>query len=188
MSSRPESQPDRNTAPTGGGLLRGHLASRITVLVLALFLPLLAAGQVSMGDPFPDLRSVARGGATVPETAGKVMLVDFWASWCAPCKASFPALARLHAEFASRGLVIVGVSVDEKQAAYEAFVKKMQPPFAVVRDEQQKLVSTVKVPTMPTSYLVGADGRVRFVHRGFHGDATENELRKQIQSVLSEEK
>jgi thiol-disulfide isomerase/thioredoxin len=159
----------------------------MTGLILALFLPLLATGQVSTGDPFPDLSSVGLAGATVPETAGKVMLVDFWASWCPPCKAAFPALARLHAEFASRGLVIVGVSVDEKPGAYEAFVKKMQPPFSVVRDEQQRLVSTVKVPTMPTTYLVGADGRVRFVHRGFHGNATESELRKQIQSVLSEQ-
>jgi thiol-disulfide isomerase/thioredoxin len=115
-----------------------------------------------------------------------VVLVDFWASWCAPCKASFPAFSRLHADYASRGLLIVAVSVDEKPAAYSAFVKKLSPPFFVMRDESQKLVRAVKVPTMPTSYLIDRSGRVRFVHTGFHGEATENELRRNIEAMLNE--
>ena len=145
-----------------------------------------AKAQVKTGDMFPNLSEAASTHSEVPETKGRVLLVDFWASWCTPCKASFPALARLHAEFASRGFVIVGVSVDEKPAAYDAFVKKMQPPFAVMRDHEQKLVRAVKVPTMPTSYLVGRDGRVRFVHSGFHGNASEQELRGKIEAVLNE--
>ena len=144
-----------------------------------------ARAEVSAGDLFPALTAAELTG-TVPDTAGRVVLVDFWASWCAPCKASFPAFARLHANFASRGLVIVAVSVDEKPAPYASFVQKWQPPFAVVRDTNQKLVSAVNVPSMPTSYLVGRDGRVRFVHRGFHGSATEEELRKHIDAVLAE--
>jgi thiol-disulfide isomerase/thioredoxin len=125
-------------------------------------------------------------GGELPAVDGHVMLVDFWASWCGPCKASFPALARLHGEFAPRGLMIVGVGVDEKPAAYAAFVKKLSPPFTTIFDQDQKIVQAVKVPAMPSSYLVGRDGRVRFVHQGFHGAETENELRAQIASLLEE--
>jgi len=145
-----------------------------------------ARAELAPGDAFPPLNAASLTGGVLPATDGRVVLVDFWASWCAPCKASFPAFARLNADYAARGLVIVAVSVDEKPAAYAAFVKKLQPPFAALLDSEQKLVRTVKVPTMPTSYLLGRDGRVRFVHQGFHGEATENELRKNIESLLAE--
>lgn len=149
-------------------------------------LAVVARGQVAPGDTFPSLKTAALTGAELPPTAERVVLVDFWASWCAPCKASFPALARLHDEFAGRGLVIVGVSVDEKASAFESFVKKLSPPFPTVLDRERRLVQSVRVPTMPSSYLIGRDGRVRFVHQGFHGVSTEAELRAQITSLLAE--
>jgi thiol-disulfide isomerase/thioredoxin len=141
--------------------------------------------DVGVGQPFPALTTAGLVG-TLPATNGQVVLVDFWASWCAPCKASFPAFAKLHADYASRGLVIVAVSVDEKASAYDGFIKKMKPPFAVVHDASQKLVGEVKVPSMPTSYLIGRDGRVRFLHSGYHGDSTERELRQEIDTLLAE--
>jgi len=156
--------------------------------LLAAACALLAAtarAEVKPGDSFPSLTSAALRGS-LPATAGQVVLVDFWASWCGPCKSSFPAYARLEADYGRRGLVIVAVSVDEDPAAYAAFVKRLHPPFATVRDESQRLVNQVSVPTMPTCYLLGRDGRVRFVHVGFHGEDTERELRRQIDTLLSE--
>ena len=151
---------------------------------------LLARADLKVGAPFPPLAECGVvalvDGAKLPETASKIVLVDFWASWCAPCKASFPAMAKLHAEFAHRGLVIAAVSVDEKAAPAVAFAKKLAPPFVTLHDREQKLVKQVGVPAMPTTYLLGRDGRVRFVHQGFHGDSTTRELRKQIEMLLSE--
>ena len=95
-------------------------------------------------------------------------------------------MARLHQDFTSRGFVVAAIGVDEKPAAAAAFARKLAPPFATLHDREQKLVKQVVVPTMPTSYLVGRDGRVRFVHSGFHGEVTERELRKQIESLLAE--
>ena len=160
--------------------------SFLSVALLGVALISVSRGAVAPGDAFPSLATAGLTGGPLPATEGRVVLVDFWASWCAPCKASFPAFARLHADYAARGLVIVAVSVDEKPADYAAFVKKWQPPFAALLDGGHKLVGTVQVPGMPTSYLLGRDGRVRFIHPGFHGSATEAELRQHIEAVLAE--
>ncbi len=146
-----------------------------------------AHAEIKVGDAFPALESyglVNLAGGEVPSLAGKVTLVDFWASWCAPCKASFPAMSKLYTDYESRGVQVVAVSIDEKPAAAAAFYKKMTPPFTALHDREQKLVQLVVVPTMPTSYLVGRDGKVHFLHTGFHGDTTE--LRKEIDSLLDE--
>lgn len=149
----------------------------------------LARADVKVGDSFPALAAaglVPLSGGELAPTEGRVVLVDFWASWCAPCKASFPALAKLHQDYAARGLTIVAVGIDEKSPAAVAFVKKLAPPFLTVHDRAQKLVKQVAVPTMPTSYLIGRDGRVRYLHEGFHGDATDRDLRKEIDTLLAE--
>lgn len=171
-----------------GGTIPAPLR-RAAVIALAWLGAVVARAEVKVGDAFPALAPAGLAplaGGAIPATTGKVVLVDFWASWCAPCKASFPMMARLHKDYAARGLVIVAVSVDEKPAAAAAFAKKLAPPFPTVHDRTQKFVNSVVVPTMPTSYLVGRDGRVRFRHEGYHGDVTERELRKEIETLLAE--
>jgi thiol-disulfide isomerase/thioredoxin len=142
--------------------------------------------QIAPGDAFPALSAAALGAAPLPATAGQVTLVDFWASWCAPCKASFPAYSRLQSDYRARGLVVVAVSVDEGADAYAAFVARLKPTFRTARDAHHLLVAQVQVPTMPTCYLVDRAGRVRFVHPGFHGDATERQLRAEVERLLAE--
>ena len=155
------------------------------LLLLLAALSGLGAG-VQVGDVFPALPTAATAGAEPPAVVGQITLVDFWASWCAPCKESFRSYAQMHADYRSRGLVIVAVGVDEKQEAFDAFVKKIAPPFIVVRDKDQQLVRQVKVPAMPTCYLIGRDGRVRFMHQGFFGAETDRLVRKEIDSLLAE--
>jgi thiol-disulfide isomerase/thioredoxin len=142
--------------------------------------------QVATGGAFPSLSLAGSGDARLPQTSGKVVIVDFWASWCAPCNASFPALSRLHEKFADRGLVIVGVGVDDSPSAYSAFLARLKPPFATVHDSNHALVSAVQVPTMPTSYVVDRTGRVRFIHEGYRGSATERDLSREVELLLGE--
>lgn len=158
----------------------------LSALLAAVFL--IAPGRAadwSEGDPFPDLSSFVLEGE-VPDLEGKVILVDFWASWCAPCKASFPTLNELIATYAEKGLVILAVNVDTDRKAFEKFVKRMAPEFTVVRDGEQKLVAAAGVSTMPTSYLVGRDGVIRSVHSGYRGDKTRDAYVAEIEVLLGE--
>jgi thiol-disulfide isomerase/thioredoxin len=162
----------------------GKRLAWIAFVMAALSAPLHA--QVATGNSFPRLSAVGLSGGDIPQTAGMVVLVDFWASWCAPCKASFPTYSRLQSDYAARGLVVVAIGVDDSLPAYQGFVARLKPAFTTLYDSRRKLVSPVQVPTMPTSYLLDRSGRVRFMHPGFHGDQTERELRKEIETLLRE--
>ncbi|MBL8340507.1 MAG: TlpA family protein disulfide reductase [Rubrivivax sp.] len=104
-----------------------------------------------------------------PLIAGQARLtyVDFWASWCGPCKQSFPWMNDMHAKFAGSGLRILAVNVDAKRADAERFLQGTPAHFAVVYDRDGAFAKTVDVKTMPTSMLLDAQGRVLFVHQGF---------------------
>ena len=154
-------------------------------LVLCLALSAPAFAQVKPGQPFPDLKGYALEG-TLPACAGQVVLVDFWATLCAPCKASFPAYGQLQRELAPRGFILLAIRIDKTAAPYAEFLQRFSPPFPTVRDGTQKLISVVKVPAMPTSYLIDRKGIVRSVHSGFHGEATVKALREEIIRLLEE--
>ncbi len=159
--------------------LRNYLAA-----LAGLFLFGLGAlrAELAVGDRFPDLTAFGLQG-DLPATSGKVVVVDFCASWCAPCRQSFPALTAVQKDYAERGVVVLGVSVDARAADYQGMLRKWSPGFPVVHDAGQKLVAVVKVPTMPTSYVVDAGGVIRAIHVGFHSD-TPQQLRADLNSLL----
>ena len=143
-----------------------------------------AAGP-SVGQPLPKLGSLLPG-AKIPATSGKVVLVDFWASWCVPCEASFACMNRLQSSYSAKGLVIIGISVDEEKAGFDAFVAKQKPSFTVVHDSAHKAAESFSPPGMPTSYLVDRKGNIRYIHKGFKGASTEKDYTKEIEALLAE--
>jgi thiol-disulfide isomerase/thioredoxin len=142
------------------------------------------ARGIKAGDPMPDLAQVKLEGKLPDGLKGKVILLDFWASWCEPCKASFPIMDDLQKRYGPKGLVVVAINVDEKRADMEAFLKKNTASFAVLRDAAQKLVAQVDVATMPSSFVIDQEGRVRFVHTGFHGEQSKKKYEQEIESLL----
>jgi thiol-disulfide isomerase/thioredoxin len=142
------------------------------------------AGGVKAGDSFPDLAAFKLEGKLPDSIKGKVVMVDFWASWCEPCKQSFPAMEDLHKRYADRGLVIIAVNVDENRPDMEAFLKKNTATFVVVRDPNQKLVEKAGIATMPSSFLIDKDGKVRFAHTGFRGTETKKKYEEEIEALL----
>lgn len=172
----------RHRPPESIAMNAHPMFSRLGLAALLAFASC-ARAALQVADPLPSFGSVPD---SPPPTADRVVLLDFWASWCAPCKASFPAFARLHREFAGKGLVIIAVGVDDQDSAHEAFIRKMHPPFFTMHDRDHEIVSTVGVPVMPTTYLFGRDGRLRLIHKGFHGSQTEDELHAEIATLLKE--
>jgi peroxiredoxin len=138
-----------------------------------------------VGAPAPDfsLTPIDGGSALGPKSfAGKVVIVDFWATWCAPCKESFPAYQRMVDKFAGE-LVVVGVSVDDEPDGIAAFRSATGVKFPLVWDEGQVAASVYEPGTMPTSYVLDRHGIVQFVHQGFRsGDASAIEAH--VQSLL----
>ena len=140
-------------------------------------------GQPKVGDAFPVLADYKLEG-TLPDTKGKVVVVDFWASWCGPCKASFPAFRELHEKFADRGVVIIAVSIDEDKGEMEGFLKKAKVPFAAVRDAKQKLAEKLSIESIPTTFILGLDGKIAALHNGYGGDSTKLELIATVEKLL----
>ncbi|MEW6167966.1 MAG: TlpA disulfide reductase family protein [Pseudomonadota bacterium] len=101
--------------------------------------------------------------------AGRVVYVDFWASWCAPCAESFPWINTLQAKFGPR-LAVVGVNVDENAEDADAFLRRHPANFDIVRDPGGDLAAHYALPGMPTALILGTDGRVLHRHSGFRRD------------------
>jgi thiol-disulfide isomerase/thioredoxin len=166
-------------------LRNGWLAALAVIMGLALAdsPPVLAAG-LKAGDALPDLSTFKLEGKLPEVLKGKVILLDFWASWCDPCKESFPVMEQLAKRFGSQGVVIIAVNVDENRADMESFLKRNPVSFTVVRDAGQKLVARTEIATMPSSFLVDREGKVRFLHVGFRGTETKKKYEEEISSLL----
>ena len=161
-----------------------------TSLLKKLFTIILLAGIISVasaalkvGDTLPDLASFKLEGKLPSSLKGKIVVVDFWASWCLPCAESFPVMDELQKKYGDR-LVVLAVNVDEKVAKMEKFLTKHAVTFTVVRDGEQKLVAVVEPETMPTSFILDGEGKVKFLHKGFHGEPTRKEYISEIESLL----
>lgn len=139
--------------------------------------------ELKIGDAFPDLGTQKLEGKLPDTLKGKVVLVDFWASWCAPCAQSFPVMEQLHKQYPDR-LIIIAVSVDEKPAKLQAFLKKHPASFVIVRDAAHTLATAVDADVMPTSFLLDTEGKVRFRHTGFHGEESQKQYLAEIESLL----
>ncbi len=114
---------------------------------------------------------------------GKVVLVDIWATWCEPCKKSFPKLQDLHVKYKSMGLDIVALSADDEKDGIAAFAKQYGAKFPVCWDESKKVIKKYEPKTMPSTYILDKTGKVRFTHSGYH-EGEEAEIEKEIKSLL----
>ncbi len=142
------------------------------------------ASHALVGAPAPafELRDVVGGGAQSPSAyAGKVVIIDFWATWCEPCKESFPAYQKL-VDRLSGELVVVGVSQDDDAKGIAAFRSETGAKFPLVWDDGKSVAKSYDPPSMPTAYVVDKSGIVRFVHVGYRvGD--EATLEEEVRSL-----
>lgn len=161
------------------------LALVISVATLALApAPALA---VDAGQPVPSFSARSLDGDTtlaLSSYRGKVVYLDFWASWCGPCQTAMPLVEQLRKEFPSDQFQVIAVNLDENPEKAKAFLAKHQIGYPSVSDPQGNLPKSFGLKTMPTSYLIDRAGVVRYVHPGFRASDID-ELRKKIREVLN---
>jgi thiol-disulfide isomerase/thioredoxin len=146
-----------------------------------------AALESGMSAPTLAMTSLTEGGSPVSlaDLKGQVVYVDFWASWCVPCRLSMPTLDDLYRRNRSRGFAVVGVNKDATAADARRFVAKVPVTFALVQDASDAAARGFDVKAMPSGYLVDRKGVVRHVHRGFTAE-TGAALEREIDSLLKE--
>ena len=140
------------------------------------------------GKPAAELSAAyvaGDGPKTLAEAKGKVVIVDFWATWCEPCKKSFPKLQELNVKYKASGMEIVAISTDETTAGVAEFGKSHGAvKFPIANDPEGKNVAKKwNPPTMPSSFVVDKKGIVRFVHVGYH-DNDEVKIEQEVKSLL----
>lgn len=155
----------------------------------SLFLALLLLpGQLSAGgagEIASDFRlNGLQGAVSLSQYRGKVLYLDFWASWCGPCRESFPWMDRMVSRYGADGLVVVAINLDKERALADRFLAELAPRFTVAFDPKGEIAERYDVQAMPSSFLIDRDGRIRNRHRGFRLDGaslSESEIRMLLQ-------
>jgi thiol-disulfide isomerase/thioredoxin len=119
------------------------------------------------------------------EFRGQVVLVDFWASWCGPCRRSFPWMNAMQEKYGADGFRVIAVNVDKERAAANQFLDKYPAEFTVWYDPEGDLARTFNVSTMPTSFILDVSGQVRSAHRGFL-NSDRDDYESAIAQILSD--
>lgn len=180
---------DRAERTTGVDVRKGLIRHGLTALTAGVLLASasMASAGVSEGAAAPDCKLSALDGSSptaLSQHKGKVVLVDFWASWCGPCVQSFPFLNDLHAKHKDQGLQIIGVNVDEKADDAQAFLSNHPAGFSVMRDAGMQCVNDFGVEAMPSSYLIDRKGVVHHIHRGFRAGESD-EFRALVEKAVT---
>jgi peroxiredoxin len=146
-----------------------------------------AASAVQLAATAPDftLRSVGGPNLRLAEQRGQVVMVNFWATWCGPCRQEMPHLSRLYERYRSAGFVLLGVNVDDDPRAAAELAAKLGVKFPVLLDTDKTVSRTYDMSAMPATLLIDRDGRVRHIHRGHH-EGAERTYEEQVRSLLRE--
>lgn len=132
--------------------------------------------------PFAS-RPLHAGELDLSAYSGKLVYLDFWASWCAPCRRSFPWMNDMIARYGDRNFVVVSVNVDAERELADAFLRETPATFPVVYDPDGRIAERWQLMGMPSSYLIGPDGKVISRHVGFRSDSSEKyeaEIRRHL--------
>lgn len=185
-------RPARAVAMATGAVASAALASAVLATVAVVSTALMPAPARAAA---PETRSAAPPAAAqaAADTSafdlaayrGQVVYLDFWASWCVPCKHSFPWMSGMQERFGNRGLAVVAVNLDRDPKAAAEFLKKNPVPFRIVYDPRGDMAKAYKVEVMPSSFLFDRTGRQRTAHQGFK-ESERVALETQILDLLAE--
>jgi cytochrome c biogenesis protein CcmG, thiol:disulfide interchange protein DsbE len=165
---------------------RATTAALLTLSLLLALLPL-RAQAVGQGAVAPEIGLPDRSGKLVKiaDLKGRVVIVDFWASWCAPCREELPVLDALYRKYRDKGLVVVAVGQDKEPENLAKFLRASPLSFPVVHDAKGAVAARYEPPKMPSSYVVDRKGLIRHLHAGFKA-SDKSALERELKQLLSE--
>jgi cytochrome c biogenesis protein CcmG, thiol:disulfide interchange protein DsbE len=142
-------------------LLRGAIVVLMAVFVFVIYSSI-HERIIVVGDSAPEFSVAAEGGRTigVPNFGGKLLVLNFWATWCPPCIEETPSLSAFAREFAGKGVVVLGVSVDKDEKAYKAFLQQHKPAFLTARDPGATINADYGTFKYPETYIIDTKGKV----------------------------
>ncbi|HEY3730249.1 MAG TPA: TlpA disulfide reductase family protein [Steroidobacteraceae bacterium] len=155
--------------------------------IAAAAAPALPAAGIATGTPAAAFALPAAAGDTVSlaELKGQVVLINFWASWCGPCRQEMPILDQLYKKYKTAGFTLLGVNVEPKSADALSFLKGTPVSFPILFDTQSKVSTLYEVTGMPSTVIIDRRGNIRYIHHGYKpGD--EGEYLDQIRTLMRE--
>ncbi len=157
---------------------------------LALLLVMILSAPVIAGvaeKPAPTFSLPDRTGQTVSldDFKGQVVLINFWASWCGPCRKEMPLLEALHQRYSPLGLTLLGINVEEDSALADEFLQGTPVNFPILFDRANSVSKAYDVIAMPTTVILDREGLVRFVHYGYEA-GYENDYQDQVRALIRE--
>ena len=163
--------------------LRRAVLRALSAAVVSIGLALMPAQAKEISGPSPDftLKSNAGGNVRLGELAGQVVMLNFWASWCGPCRQEIPLLEQMYQQFKPLGFTVLGVNVEESATAAKRMLKDTPVSFPILFDSNNTVSKLYNVKAMPTTLLIDRDGNMRFLHQGYkpgYEVAYEEQVRK----------
>ncbi len=159
----------------------------IAVSQLALCVPLTAHSEAAVSLAAPSFSLDARDGEAVSLDAhqGDVVMINFWASWCAPCREEMPLLEGLYQRYESLGFTLLGVNVDQDPSLAQAYLDEISVSFPVLFDTRNEVSQAYDVIAMPSTVLIARDGTLRYIHHGYQ-PGYEDDYQNQIRELIRE--
>lgn len=163
-----------------------HKNNKLKQLIgLVAFVASVSVNAVEIGQTAPDftLKSLAHDNLNLQEQRGDIVVINFWASWCGPCRKEMPVLEQLQQKYQDLGVQIWGVNVEQDNQAGRNFLKDMSLTFPILFDPNNQLSESYNVVAMPTTVVVDRNGTVREIYRGYkdgYGKKYEKALKKLI--------
>lgn len=158
----------------------------IRALLVAALVAVPALAVAPQG-PAPKFTLASMAGPTVnlDQYKGQVVMINFWASWCGPCRQEMPLLDQLYQQYADLGFALLGVNVEENPADAERMLKDTPVTFPILFDAENTVSQLYDVTAMPSTVIVDRDGNVRFVHKGYQ-PGYEDEYQTQVRALVRE--
>jgi len=157
-----------------------HLA--LCLLLMFCASPLLAAQPA----PNLNLKTLENSNLKISDLKGDVVYVDFWATWCPPCRQSFPWMEEMYQRYSDLGFKVVAISLDNKREVIDQFLKTMKVNFTIAHDPSGESANEFKVKGMPSSYLIDRKGNIHMTHLGFN-DRDKEKLESEIKNLISQD-